>query len=371
MKVAVILAAVVCCVYATAIPKETPEVKEIIQERSQEWLRQFYDNCGRTWNIEESVLAGLYRGDEIVKRCIGDRDGCIEKEDCWFAVAVEETATYDGRWRTTTTTTPTPSPTTTATTTTAGPTSPTTTLPTHPPFTRWDRRTKQVKIDILDTCHLEPIDFEHRNQTNKFVGVALGIFDSEGKLACDLNPWGVSGFGTGFKFENVRAYFAVENISKCQFQTNLPVHPIDHHLQNTDKVETDRIRNTITLTADDWNGPDGEGGICGPSEPPSIFRRSLVNFTLNSAVSESEYMSHFLIHYYGTEDYTRRSDTGEDPNFAFMDGADFETLGMLRIMPKNRTMPGDDGDDKGGSTSVQAHLILSLAAVIPIIKSFL
>jgi hypothetical protein len=351
MKVAIFLAAFVCYAHANAIHNandKTPETQEIIQDNVDVWLREFYVNCGRNWNVDPGVGLGLHYGSEMVKRCVGDRDGCIEREDCWFAVAVTERANYAGRLRTTTAP-PTP------TTTTTPPPTPTT--PFDPPFDQWDRLTQDVRVDILDTCHLKPIDFENRQEMNKFVGVALGIFNSSNKLGCDPDPYSQSPFETGFKFENVRTYFSVENITMCDFQPSLPVHPIDHQFGTQGPI-LDPIVNSFTITKDDWDK------FCN-----NIFKKSTNDFVMSDTVKDSEYLDHFLLYYYGTQDFTKAS-TGTQPNFTFIDNTNnVEVRGMLRIMPKNRTVIADGPSTDNGSSSVHTPVVLSLVAIATLIKS--
>ncbi len=92
-------------------------------------MEKFYDQCGRTRNFHESQDFGNYKGLEVKKTCIGDRDNCIEQRNCYFAVAIEEHFTFQKVYQEITSTT-------------------------DPIFERYDREIVKVDVKLLDTCHL-------------------------------------------------------------------------------------------------------------------------------------------------------------------------------------------------------------------------
>jgi len=318
MKVIVILFALGCCAQASVLSlfNRAPETKELDRVRTADWVDKFYDQCGRRRNFDENDL-GNYEGLEVSKKCIGDRDDCIENRNCYFAVAIEETFRFQKDYEGST-----------------------------PAFVDYTRSIVRVDVTLLDTCHLHPLP-DGQDKTDKFVGLSFGTLLPNRTLRCD-------NFQEDYNIDNFRAFFFVKDFSQCTIMPDTPVHPF----YRVGEINV-TITNHITILPNTWQT------MCNNIMETIPATASFAN--------NEDFLKYLTMTYYGTPGFTAFNNNPINSDFSYADDAAFvdNSRGLLRLGPKAEDRKIVIPDASGSPTFHTASLLSSFLVAIPLFKSVL
>jgi len=316
-----VLAGLVCLTQASVIAqKERLEAspKEADLDYVDEWVREFYDKCGQTEAASRGQIGavGTYRS-EVVKRCIGDRPTCVAERNCYFAVAIKESAYYKQNVNNTGF------------------------------FESFERVVTSHNVQLLDTCHKPSTSHEIGNSTKveKFVGLTVGVFNATTKKpVCDAVP----------TIDDFKAYFILSNFTECDVQTDIPVYPEFQQAPSGGLGPISTITNEISLdysTGNEWTT------LCEGVEPtlPTNY----------DSTKSSEVLKYFLVHYYGTSAFTLPTD------FTFADtDVEAKTNIVLKPAKEEDRVPADENQQNGGISFKPSSAFVSATLVLSLLKSF-